>query len=58
MKNEGYQAGDQIGKNRLESILNNVLRGQDGGRIYITDQQDVEKYEVAKREPVDGEIVT
>lgn len=58
LKDEGYQAGDQIGKNGLENILEERLRGQDGGRIYITDEQDVEKHEVAKREPVNGETIT
>lgn len=57
LKEKGYSAGDQIGKNGLEKVFEEKLRGQDGGRIYITDEDGNEKKEIAQQDPVHGETI-
>src|SRR5699024_9934953 len=54
---EGYTLGDMIGKSGLEQEFEDKLRGQDGGRIYITDQDGEEKHEIIKTDPIDGETI-
>ncbi|MFA8439368.1 penicillin-binding transpeptidase domain-containing protein [Pueribacillus sp. YX66] len=58
LKDKGYQSGDQIGKNGLEKVFEDKLRGKDGGRIYIMDEDGIEKEEIASQEPVHGETLT
>lgn len=58
LKDKGYQSGDQIGKNGLEKVFEDKLRGKDGGRIYITDEEGIEKQEIAQQDPVHGETLT
>lgn len=57
LKNKGYHEGDLIGKSGLEKVFEDKLRGKDGGRIYIVDNEGNEKEEIAKQEPVDGETI-
>ncbi len=57
LKEKGYREGDQIGKNGLEKVFEDKLRGQDGGRIYITDEEGNEKHEIARQEPIHGETI-
>lgn len=56
-KEKGYREGDQIGKNGLEKVFEDKLRGKDGGRIYIVDEEGIEKEEIARQEPVHGETI-
>ncbi|MCZ8516545.1 penicillin-binding transpeptidase domain-containing protein [Paenibacillus filicis] len=57
LKSKGYQPDDWIGKTGLELSLEARLRGQDGGRVYITGADGKEKATLAQREAVDGEAV-
>ncbi len=57
LKSEGYQEGDQIGKSGLEKIFEDKLRGKDGGRIFITDEEGIEKQELAQQDPIHGEEI-
>lgn len=56
-KSKGYQTGDLIGKSGLEQVFEDQLRGQNGGRIYIVDEDGTEKDEIANKEAVDGETI-
>lgn len=53
----GYSPGDIIGKSGLEQEFEQKLRGNDGGRIYIVDENGDEKQEIIKTEPIDGETI-
>lgn len=57
LKDKGYHEGDLIGKSGLEKVFEDQLRGKDGGRIYIVDEEGNEKEEIAKQEPVHGETI-
>ncbi|MDF2962657.1 MAG: pbp [Paenibacillus sp.] len=57
-KDKGYQVDDNVGKAGLEQVLEEGLRGKDGGRIYIVDANGKEKKTVVKREAVDGVTVS
>lgn len=57
LRDKGYREGDLIGKSGLEKVFEDKLRGKDGGRIYIVDEEGNEKEEIAKKEPVDGETI-
>ncbi|KHE73204.1 penicillin-binding transpeptidase domain-containing protein [Halobacillus sp. BBL2006] len=56
-KDEGYTATSQIGKAGLESVLEEQLRGTNGGKVYIEDAEGNEKEVLADKEVVDGEDV-
>lgn len=56
-KNKGYTESSVIGKKGLEMLYENKLRGQDGGEIYIADQNGNEVATVAKRDAKNGEDI-
>lgn len=58
-KNEGkgYSATSLIGKSGLELAYEDTLRGIDGTRIYIVDEENKEKTEIIKQDKRDGEDV-
>ena len=39
---QGYQADDLVGKTGLEKVLENKLRGEKGGRVFIEDEKGKE----------------
>ncbi|GGF12642.1 penicillin-binding protein 3 [Halobacillus andaensis] len=57
MSDDGYTASDQIGQTGLESLLEEDLRGQAGGKVTIVDEDDNEKEVLAENEATDGEDV-
>ncbi|MCR8630693.1 penicillin-binding transpeptidase domain-containing protein [Paenibacillus radicis (ex Xue et al. 2023)] len=57
-KDKGYQIDDDIGKAGLEQVLEERLKGKDGGRIYIADANGKEKVNVVKRDARNGEDIT
>ncbi|NOU93322.1 penicillin-binding transpeptidase domain-containing protein [Paenibacillus sp. LMG 31456] len=56
-KDKGYQIDDDIGKAGLEQVLEERLRGKDGGRIFISDVNGKEKVNVVKLEAHNGENI-
>lgn len=46
---EGYTAGSMIGRSGMEALFEEELRGCNGCRIYITDENGNEKRELANR---------
>lgn len=46
---EGYTAGSVIGRCGIEALYEKELRGRNGYRIYITDEEGQEKRELARR---------
>lgn len=57
LKDQGYEAGDLIGKAGLEQVYENRLRGTLGARIAITDANGKEKAVLAERQAVPGETI-
>ncbi|GGD66725.1 penicillin-binding transpeptidase domain-containing protein [Paenibacillus nasutitermitis] len=56
-KDKGYHTGDLIGKSGLELVYEQKLKGQDGMRIIIVDNQGKEKEVLAEIEATAGETV-
>lgn len=56
-EDEGYRAGDMLGKSGLEQVYEERLRGQDGGIVYITDEAGETKEVLAEKAPQDGENI-
>lgn len=56
-KGEGYGANDVIGARGLESLLEERLKGENGGVIYIESKDGKEKTTVAETAAVDGERI-
>ncbi|WP_067927026.1 penicillin-binding transpeptidase domain-containing protein [Alicyclobacillus shizuokensis] len=56
-KRAGYTASDVIGQQGLERSLEEELRGQPGGRIWVTDASGKERAVIAERQPVKGDTV-
>lgn len=54
---EGYTSTDVIGKSGVESLFEKELRGRNGGRIYIVDEDGNEKEEIANVTVQDGKDV-
>lgn len=54
---EGYTSADVIGRSGMESLFEKELKGQNGCRIYIMDEEGDEKKEIANREVQNGEDV-
>ncbi|MGR5876739.1 hypothetical protein ACT7C3_11055 [Bacillus pacificus] len=54
LQKRGYQADDLIGKTGLEKVLENKLRGEKGGRVFIEDENGKEIKNVAKKEAKAG----
>ena len=42
LQKQGYQADDLVGKTGLEKVLENKLRGEKGGRVFIEDEKGKE----------------
>lgn len=55
---QGYNSYSRIGADGLEKVYEKRLRGENGGRIYITDENDSEKAEIIKKESKAGENIT
>lgn len=55
---QGYSADSMIGKVGMESLLEGRIRGIDGCRIYIVDQDGREKETLAERAARNGENIT
>src|SRR5690606_22249180 len=55
-KNEGYRAGDVIGKRGLEQLLEERLRGESGATIYI-EKPDGATIPIAEKQAVPGEDI-
>ncbi|MEM5605307.1 hypothetical protein AAHB51_16195 [Bacillus cereus] len=53
----GYQADDLIGKTGLEKVLENKLRGEKGGRVFIEDESGKEIKNVAKKKRKQGKML-
>lgn len=49
LQKQGYQADDLVGKTGLEKVLENKLRGEKGGRVFIEDEKGKEIKNVAKK---------
>jgi cell division protein FtsI/penicillin-binding protein 2 len=58
MSGQGYNSYSRIGADGLEKVYEKRLRGENGGRIYITDENDSLKAEVIKKESKAGENIT
>ncbi|PEQ05040.1 penicillin-binding transpeptidase domain-containing protein [Bacillus toyonensis] len=58
LQKKGYQADDLVGKTGLEKVLENKLRGEKGGRVFMEDENGKEIKNVAKKEAKEGENVT
>ncbi|MDR4442417.1 penicillin-binding transpeptidase domain-containing protein, partial [Bacillus cereus] len=58
LQNQGYQADELVGKTGLEKVLENKLRGEKGGRVFIEDEKGKEIENVAKKEAKEEENVT
>ena len=56
-KGEGYSDGDIIGKAGLEYVFEKRLRAQNGGEIYIVNENGNKEADIAKKEPKDGETI-
>ncbi|OZS77555.1 peptidoglycan glycosyltransferase [Tetzosporium hominis] len=57
-EDEGYTEFDQIGRQGLESFLEERLRGQDGKRVFIDKAEEgLENVMLAEKEPVAGERI-
>lgn len=56
-KEQGYAAGDLIGKAGLEQLFEDRLRGKGGARIAITDADGNEKATLARTEAAAGETI-
>ena len=54
---KGYTSTSLIGKSGLEQAYEDTLRGIDGTRIYIVDEEGEEKLELKKQDKKDGEDV-
>lgn len=54
----GYQTGDVVGKAGLEQVYEAKLKGENGGRIYITDASGKEKETLAEKKQKDGQSIT
>lgn len=54
---KGYTTTSLIGKTGLEKAYEETLRGIDGTKIYITDSQGNEIFQIAKQEKKDGKNV-
>ena len=57
MKAKGYTSNSLIGKSGLELAYEDTLRGIDGTRIYILDEEGEEKTEIIKQDKKDGQDV-
>ena len=57
LKDKGYSTSDSIGKAGLEKILEDKLRGKDGGEIYLIDGKTKAKKVITKRDPVEGDTI-
>ncbi|SEH87856.1 penicillin-binding protein [Halobacillus karajensis] len=55
LKDEGYAAGDTLGKTGLESVFEEQLRGEEGGKVVIRNENGETKEELAETSAVDGE---
>ncbi|WP_033796219.1 penicillin-binding transpeptidase domain-containing protein [Bacillus pseudomycoides] len=58
LQKKGYQTDDLVGKTGLEKVLENKLRGEKGGRVFMEDENGKEIKNLAKTEARDGENVT
>ncbi|PHC39641.1 MecA protein [Bacillus pseudomycoides] len=58
LRKKGYQTDDLVGKTGLEKVLENKLRGEKGGRVFMEDENGKEIKNLAKTEARDGENVT
>ncbi|WP_051344139.1 penicillin-binding transpeptidase domain-containing protein [Alicyclobacillus herbarius] len=56
-KRAGYTASDVIGQQGLERSLESELRGQPGGRIWVTDASGKQAVTIAQKAPVAGKNV-
>ena len=56
-KNPGYSANSVIGKTGLEKIYEEKLKGKDGLKIYIVDEQGNKKETILEQDKKDGEDV-
>lgn len=54
---EGYSLGSMIGKSGVEAYYEKKLRGQNGCKIFIVDQNGQEKEVIVNRKKEDGEDV-
>lgn len=54
---EGYTVDSVIGRSGMESLFEQELKGKDGCRIYIVDEEDNEKEELACIPVQDGEDI-
>lgn len=54
---EGYTGSSVIGRSGMESLFEKELKGQNGCRIYIVDEEGNEKKEIAYREVQNGEDI-
>ena len=57
LQKRGYQADDLIGKTGLEKVLENKLRGEKGGRVFIEDENGKEIKNVAKKKQKQGKML-
>ena len=57
-KNPKLEAGQLIGRSGLEQTLDDTLRGQDGGKIVLLDQNQQEKKVLVKKQVTNGKDVT
>lgn len=57
-KNPKLEAGQLIGRSGLEQTLDDTLRGQDGGKIVLLDQNQQEKKVLIKKQVTNGKDVT
>ncbi|WP_339063002.1 penicillin-binding transpeptidase domain-containing protein [Tepidibacillus marianensis] len=57
LEEKGYSPSDLIGKSGFEKILEEKLRGKNGGEIYIVDSKTNAKNVIIKKNPVDGENI-
>lgn len=55
---KGYRTGDVVGKSGLEQVYEAKLKGENGGRIYVTDASGKEKETLAEKKQTDGETLT
>lgn len=54
---EGYTANSVIGRNGMEGLFENELKGQNGCRIYIADSEGKEKEELASIPVLNGQDI-
>ncbi|RDY70492.1 penicillin-binding transpeptidase domain-containing protein [Halobacillus trueperi] len=54
LKDEGYTAADQLGKTGLESVLEDQLRGEEGGKVVIQTDAGETKEVLAETAATDG----